>query len=72
MPFDPIRAENCDIASSAVLPCGCVAVVLTHDANTVQFGIKDATCRQHADGEMISLEKTVLVRPVEPNWPGAP
>jgi hypothetical protein len=48
--FDPMRAELFTLTESAVLPCGCVGVVIAHDLTAVRFGIERPRCVVHESG----------------------
>jgi hypothetical protein len=69
MMFQPQRAEAFAPAQKAVMPCGCIGVMLGHAEDRVQFGIEQSACGKHHSGDMVSIERNVLVTPSEPFEP---
>jgi hypothetical protein len=62
--WDKCRAELVTPPKTAILSCGCVGVVLSHDEGSVHFGI-ERPCKQHQQGDFIELDKQALVTPTE-------
>ena len=71
MLFDQQRAESFRPSQKAVMPCGCVGIMLGHAGSRVQFGIEQSQCAQHDDGEVASIERNELLTPAEPFEPFA-
>ena len=65
--FDRMRAELIPPMKAAVLPCGCVGVVISHDDDFVHFGIEESACDRHRGGDVALAEKGALVTPLEPS-----
>ena len=64
--WELVRAESVPPADSAVLPCGCLGAVLSHDDAFVHFGIEHAACRRHAPSSVAVVDKNALVMPTKP------
>lgn len=68
--WEPVPAEWVPLAESAVLSCGCLGVVLSHDEVCVHFGIERSACQRHTPGNMARVDKKRLVMPTKPTSGG--
>ena len=69
MMFHPVRAEAYRPSQKAVMPCGCIGVMLGHAGAHVHFGIEETACSQHRVSEITSVNKNELLTPTEPFEP---
>jgi hypothetical protein len=69
MMFDPQRAEAFAPSQKAVMPCGCLAVMLGRAGARVQFGIEETACGRHRVSEIASVDKNELLTPAGPFEP---